>query len=1130
MFSDNIHFYLKFIILIETVALLNSSYNILTSKLNGFIKKYYKNLIIKGSILSLGIIVLLFIIISLFEYLSWNNSLTRTIVFYSFLVSAGLVIIYWIIIPTLKLLRLGPVLSYEDAAKIIGSYFPDVSDKLLNAIQLNDIGESQSQELLIASIDQKASELNPIPFRRAVSYSANVKYLKFVVPPILLIALLVLTAPSLILEPAERLIKHKQNFIRPLPYTIELLNETFESAQHSDYSVRVAVNGDEIPSKIWIGNDGFKYRAIEVEPGVFEYVFKDVLNHIYFSVITDDYQSKKYKVSIFPRPVIFSFDVGLSYQPHLQISDDKIENTGDLIVPEGTKLTWHIFTRDTRNIDFIVPDSTFVLEKDKSNVFTHNAIARKNFDYSVVASNEFMTSPDSMGFSVQVIKDEFPLITTNEYMDGQSYGLVNFSGIISDDHGFYSLRFFHRKDSVPEKTWEYKSLLIDKNISRQSFDYMILFQEFNLAPGESLKYFFEVRDNDAFNGYKKTKSEIYTFSMPDSDELEEKAEEASDQLKAQLSESIKELDNLNKQIENTRLNLFEKKELSWADKKQLEELIKKEEGLKKQMEDMQKLKEEIKELEEMLKKNMSPELIEKLKQLEDLFNDLFDKELQEELEKLKEELKKENLDEFLERMKEENNDLKNDLEQSLELYKQMEVEQLMEKTIEDMENLSKKEDNLSKETANKKNTKQEGIKKQEDIQENFSELMENLEKAEKLNSELEEPFNMDVDDSSADEINQQMDEAQENLEKNKKNKASENQKNAGKKMKEMADALSAMMNAAMEERMGEDIDQIRNMLDNLLDLSFAQESLMKELTRITKNDPKNSVIRDTQKNIKDDFVIINDSLMAMSKRQVAIQPFVVKESGKINEHIDKALQNMQEQNMGQAAAQQQYAMTSMNNLSLMLAESLEQMEQSMQMSGNNKGSKNCKSPGKGKSPSMSEIMKQQQGLNQGMKGKMKKNGLNGKGGLNKKSEELARMAAVQGEIRRMLQEVIDELESQGGNGSSLNKVVDEMKKTEDDIVNRRVTQETYNRQKNIETRLLKSDKAMQQREKEKKRESKEGKNRNSGNQNGELEYKIEKENQEEILITAPIEVRPYYRRLLKEYLYKLEKDNNNGEQ
>jgi hypothetical protein len=1128
--SHNIHYYLQFIILTEIIALSNSSYNILTSKLNGFIKKYYKNLIIKGSILSLGIIVLLFILISIFEYLSWSNSLTRTIVFYSFLILVSLIIVYWIIIPALKLLRLGNVLSHEDAAKIIGTHFPNVSDKLLNAIQLNKIAGAQSQELLAASIDQKTSELSPIPFRRAISYGTNLKYLKFVAPPILLIILLVLTAPSIILEPAERLINHRQNFIKPLPYKLELLNDKFESAQHSDYSVRIAVKGDEIPSKIWVGQDGFKYRAIEVRPGVFEYVFKDVINSLYFSLITDDYQSEKYKVSIFPRPVIFSFNVELSYQPYLQVADETIENTGDLIVPEGTKLTWHIFTKDTRNIGFKEGDDFFILEKNESNVFTHSTLAAKDFGYSVVASNEFMTSADSMGFNVQIIKDEFPLITINKYGDEQSFGLVNFSGIISDDHGFYALRFFHRKDSIPAKPWEYKALLIDKNISRQSFDYMLLFQELNLAPGESLKYFFEVRDNDAFNGFKKTRSEIFTFSMPDSKELEEKAEEASDQLKAKLSNSIRGLDDLNKQIESTRLNLFEKKELSWADKKQLEELIEKEEGLKKQVEDMQKLKDEIKELEDMLKMNMSPELIEKLQRLESLFDDLFNKELQEELENLKEDLKKENLDEFLERMKEENQDLKSDIEQSLELYKQMEVEQLMEKAIEEMENLSKKEDNLSKETEDKKNSKQEGIKKQKEIQEKFTELMETIEEAEKLNTELEDPFNMEMDESSPDEISQKMDEAQENLEKNKKNKASENQKDAGKKMKDMADALSAMMSAAMEERMGEDIEQIRNMLDNLLDLSFAQERLMKKLTGITKNDPKNSDIRDDQKNIKDDFVIINDSLMAMSKRQIAIQPFVVKEAGKINEHIARALQNMQEQNLGQATSQQQYAMTSMNNLSLMLAESLEQMEQSMQMSGNKKGSKNCKSPGKGKSPSMSEIMKQQQGLNKGMQGRMKKNGLTGKTGLNKKSEELARMAAIQGEIRRMLQEVIDGLESQGGNGSSLNKIVDEMKKTEEDIVNRRITQETYNRQKNIETRLLKSDKAMQEREKEKKRESQEGKNRNSGNQNNEIEYKVEKENQEEILITAPIEVRPYYRKLLREYLYKLENNNNNGEQ
>jgi hypothetical protein len=219
-------------------------------------------------------------------------------------------------------------------------------------------------------------------------------------------------------------------------------------------------------------------------------------------------------------------------------------------------------------------------------------------------------------------------------------------------------------------------------------------------------------------------------------------------------------------------------------------------------------------------------------------------------------------------------------------------------------------------------------------------------------------------------------------------------------------------------------------------------------------------------------------------------------------------------------------MTSMNNLALMLAESLEQMKESMKMSGNQKGGSKCKNPGKGKSPSMSEIMNQQKGLNKGLKGKSKKNGLDGKSGLNSKSEELARMAAAQGEIRRMLQELIEELEGEGGNGNALNKLVEEMKKTEDEIVNRRISPETLERQKNIETRLLKSEKALQEREKEKKRESKEGKKKKSSNLNNKIEYKTTKTTQEEILITIPLEVRPYYKSLLKEYLYKLENKKN----
>lgn len=1107
---------------------MSTAFDILTSKLNKFIRKYYKNLIIKGSMLSFGLIVILFILVNIFEYFSWSNIVTRTIIFYLFVISVLFILVYYVIIPALKLIKLGAVISHEEAAKIIGDHFPEVNDKLLNTLQLHNESSTSNMELLLASIEQKSADLKAVPFRKAVIYKTNLRYLKLIVPPAILLLLILAISPGAIIDPAERIINHNTFFSKPLPYSIELLNKDLTCAQHENYIVEIKVHGDETPSKIWIVDAGFNYRMIETSPGKFEYTFKNLLSDVYFSVVTEDYISEKYQLKIYPQPVIFNFDVYLEYPKYLQKQNDRIENTGDLIVPDGTSIKWDIFTRDTKNVLFITADSSFTLSASGSNVFKHSLVAKHDFNYTLVANNQFMQSVDSMLFNVQVIVDEYPMISVNEFKDELNYGMVNFSGTIADDHGFLSLFFYYRKDSIPEASWKKEKLNIDRNITRQNFDYMLIATDFNLVPGDALNYYFEIRDNDAVNGYKRAKSHLYYFKLPDASELEKKIENSSNEMKNKLKESITEIEELNRQIEETRLNLFEKKELSWLDKQQLEELLNKEENIKKQLEELKKLNEDIKELEDLLKKKLSPELLEKLKQLEELFNELLNKDLEKQLEELKKNLKKDKINEFLEKMKQQNEELKDDLEQNLELYKQLEYEKLIQESIDKLNKLAEEENKLAEQNANKELDKEESINKQDEVQKEFSELLDKLEKADQLNKELEDPYNVENDTATSGDISEEMDKASENLQKGKKKKASENQSKAGGKMKKMADALSVMMQGAIEERMGEDIEQVKNMLDNLLDISFAQEKLINDLQKISKNDPKNADIREQQKGLKDDFEIINDSLVSMSRRQASIKSFIIKESGKINNHIDKALSFLQDQNKGRTMGEQQYAMTSMNNLSLMLSESLEQMEQSMQMSGSKKGSSKCKNPGKGKMPSMSDIMNQQKGLNKGLKGKAKKNGLDGKTGLNRKSEELARMAAAQGEIRRMLQEFIEQLEGEGGNGSALNKLAEEMKKTEEDLINRRLTQETLERQKNIETRLLKSQKALQEREKEKKRESKEGKNRNSGNLNDKIEYKPENTQQEEILITVPLEVRPYYKSLLKEYLYKLEKEKEDG--
>jgi len=121
---------------------MNTAFDILISKLNKFIRKYYKNLIIKGTMLSFGLVVILFILINVFEYFSWSNTITRTLIFYLFIITVVFILIYYIIIPTLKLIKLGNTISHQEAAKIIGDHFPEVSDKLLNTLQLSGSGNT----------------------------------------------------------------------------------------------------------------------------------------------------------------------------------------------------------------------------------------------------------------------------------------------------------------------------------------------------------------------------------------------------------------------------------------------------------------------------------------------------------------------------------------------------------------------------------------------------------------------------------------------------------------------------------------------------------------------------------------------------------------------------------------------------------------------------------------------------------------------------------------------------------------------------------------------------------------------------------------------------------------------------
>ena len=90
-----------------------NSYSTLINKLDEFIRKYYKNQLIRGSIYAAGSIVLFFLSLSVLEYFAHFDSIVRTILFYSFILTTVYIAAKFIALPASKLYKLGNIISHN---------------------------------------------------------------------------------------------------------------------------------------------------------------------------------------------------------------------------------------------------------------------------------------------------------------------------------------------------------------------------------------------------------------------------------------------------------------------------------------------------------------------------------------------------------------------------------------------------------------------------------------------------------------------------------------------------------------------------------------------------------------------------------------------------------------------------------------------------------------------------------------------------------------------------------------------------------------------------------------------------------------------------------------------------------
>lgn len=1130
---------------------MHSDYEHLIAKLDGFIRKYYADQAIRGALYSVGLLVGVFLGTALLEHLGHFGTGVRTVLFWGTLGAMVLILARFVALPLIKRYRLGAVIGHAEAARIVGTHFTEVQDKLLNTLQLQDMATAQPQqrELIEAAIAQRSRELSPVPFTNAIDLRRNTRYLRYALPPLALLLVLLFAAPSLITGPTQRLLDHRSEFVPEAPFRFVLLNDTLEVPEQQDFEVVLEMQGAVIPQQVDLEVDGQRIPLVKKDATHFTHRFRNVQEAIDFTFTAEGFRSTPYTLSTVANPLLLDLRMQLEHPAYLGLPNSTVENSGDLTIPAGTKVTWTIRARSADRLDLAFDDTTYALRPTSTDAgnSTFNSSRRllQSRTYRMAPHAGERAATTALQYRLEVVPDLHPTIQVETRTDSSALKRLFYRGEVGDDHGFKRLLFHYRfvsgGDSVaPELRSGTTELSVDPRQTRQEFFHSWELYGFTINPGDRVEHWFEVWDNDGVNGSKSARSTPQVFEAPTLKELAQQQEQQSEALKSDLKENIREAQDLQKELDKLRRDLLDKKEVNWQDKQKLENVMQRQQELQERIEqNTQQLREDQQRQQEF--RPQDERLLEKQKQVQELFENVLSEEMKElyrKVQELMEKLDKEQLQEQLQEMKMDQQDIEKELDRALEQLKRMDVEQKAEDIAKQLEDLAKKQEELAEKTEEGKSDQEELKKEQEELNKEMEELRKEMDELEKKNEELETPMDLPKTDEQEQQIQDEQKKSSEQLEKKQNQKAGESQKKAAEQMEQLAFQMQSAMQSNAQEQQEEDMDALRQLLENIVHLSFEQEALMEDLGSTNVRDPRFVTHGRTQRKLRDDAKVIEDSLYALSKRVPQLEAIVNREMTAVNGNMDEATRLLGEARANErfkpmATDKQQHAMTSLNNLALLLDEALQQMQQ--QMAQSMPGSGSCNKPGgtgsgQGKKPSMAKMKAQQEALQKqleemrkGMeKGKKpgEKPGQQNPGGMGMPgmSQQLANLAAQQAAIRKEMQKLGQELNKDGsGAGNGINKLAEEMEKNERDIVNKNITPETMRRQQDIMTRLLEHEKAERERELDQKRTSNEGRDMPPPDPARYFDHQRQRAREAELLRTVPPGLKPYYRDRVNAY-------------
>lgn len=392
-----------------------------------------------------------------------------------------------------------------------------------------------------------------------------------------------------------------------------------------------------------------------------------------------------------------------------------------------------------------------------------------------------------------------------------------------DDFGLANSSLYYQVNAEAVQSVNIQNVIPGKMFNT---DYLWDMNSLGLFPGDVVSYWAEIWDNAPQP--QKGISNRFRVRLPSISEIYAEIEREENRGKDELSQTLDESEKLQERFEQKRRELLQDPKLDWEDKKDLEDILAKQDELNEQVENIADSYQEL--IDKMqVNSTLSQDTLQKMMKIQELMQEIATSEMMEAMRKLEDAMQNVNqeaLKKALEDFKFSMEDFAKQIEQTLALLESIKNEQAVQKALQISEEIEKMQKSIndrtqesSSDNAKLAEDQAQASQRYENLEQELKKLQEMLKKDPQASRQLQELMN-DMQQSKAKEDMQQ---SQQSLTQNQRSQAMQAQQSAMEKMRRFTLKLGEMKQSMSSGSQGETMQALETAIREILIFSKKHE-------------------------------------------------------------------------------------------------------------------------------------------------------------------------------------------------------------------------------------------------------------------------------------------------------------------